>query len=60
MDIDFEKEIIDLSERLCQKSSKKHESPKVGHNYKAIVELNKEDYLLISFKGLSGMGLLMT
>jgi len=50
MDIDLEKEIMDLSERLLEKSSSKSQTVKKGQNVKAIVELNKEDYLIVSFK----------
>lgn len=62
MDIDFEKEILDLSEKLFDKQSsdKATGTVKVGHQYKATVELNKEDYLLISFKqSKSSIGFLM-
>jgi len=49
LDIDFEKELLDLSERLA---SEKASSSliKVGAQYKVTVELNKDDYLLVSFK----------
>lgn len=50
MDIDFEKEIVDLSERLVEKKSGKSQKIKKGQTLKAIVELNKEEYLIISFK----------
>jgi ribosomal protein S1 len=51
LDMDFEKEILDLSERLAEKGSEKNPGTvKVGHQYRATVELNKEDYLLLSFK----------
>lgn len=51
MDIDPEKEIMDLSQRLAVKAeSKKSKKLSVGSIQKAIVELNKEDYLIISFK----------
>ncbi len=50
MDIDLEKEIMDLSERLVDKHSSKSQPVKEGQTAKAIVELNKEDYLIVSFK----------
>lgn len=52
MDIDFEKEIVDLSEKIAEKSSKKaKEQPiKKGSQQKAVVELNKEHYLIVSYK----------
>jgi len=51
MDIDFEKEIVDLSERLAD-SEKSKSSAKINANsvQNAVVELNKEDYLIVSFK----------
>jgi hypothetical protein len=49
LDIDYEKELLDLSEKLADTSSKSIQI-KEGHQYKAVVELNKDDYLLISFK----------
>lgn len=58
LDIDFEKEILDLSEKLAEKKTEGKVagsgSVKVAHQYRAIVELNKEDYLLISFKQSKG------
>lgn len=55
LDIDFEKEILDLSEKLAEKSDAKTAGTvKVAHQYRAVVELNKEDYLLISFKQSKG------
>lgn len=60
MDIDFEKEILDLSERLAEKQSASSAQVKVGSQYKVVVELNKEEYLLVSFKqSKSSIGLLM-
>lgn len=61
LDIDFEKEILDLSEKLADKAmSANPSSIKVGHQYKVVVELNKEDYLLVSFKqSKTSIGLLM-
>lgn len=50
MDIDLEKEIMDLSERLVEKHSSKSQPVKEGQTVKAIVELNKEDYLIVTFK----------
>ena len=54
LDIDSEKKIVDLSERLYsaeeskQKKAKKGEE---GNSYqKAVVELNKEQYLVVSLK----------
>lgn len=60
LDLDFEKEILDLSERLGEKQAGHAVTIKVGHQYKAVVELNKEDYLLVSFKqSKTSIGLLM-
>ncbi len=50
MDIDPEKEIIDLSEKLVDKASSKPNNPKKQQIVKAVVELNKEDYLIASIK----------
>jgi ribosomal protein S1 len=59
MDIDFEKEILDLSERLAE-TKPAPAQVKVGHQYRVTVELNKEDYLLVSFKqSKTCIGLLM-
>lgn len=49
LDIDFEKELLDLSERLAAEKVSSTQL-KVGAQYKATVELNKDDYLLVSFK----------
>lgn len=51
MDIDFEKEIIDLSEKIAD-SEKSKQAAKINPNstQTATVELNKEDYLIVSFK----------
>lgn len=60
LDIDFEKEILDLSERLAE-AKPAPAQVKVGHQYRVTVELNKEDYLLVSFKqSRTCIGLLMT
>lgn len=59
LDIDFEKEILDLSEKLAEKTTS-NQTIKVGNQYKVTVELNKEDYLLVSFKqSKQSIGLLM-
>lgn len=59
LDIDFEKEILDLSEKLSEKTTS-NQTIKVGNQYKVTVELNKEDYLLVSFKqSKQSIGLLM-
>jgi len=50
MDIDLEKDIVDLSEKLAEKSGSKSTQIKEGQTLKAVVELNKEDYLIVSFK----------
>lgn len=50
MDIDFEKNIIDLSERLAVHNPKAAGSIKAYTDLKAIVELSKEDYLIVSLK----------
>lgn len=49
LDIDFEKELLDLSERLASEKISASKV-KVGANFKVTVELNKDDYLLVSFK----------
>jgi hypothetical protein len=49
LDIDFEKELLDLSERLASEKPSATKI-KVGANFKVSVELNKDDYLLVSFK----------
>lgn len=49
LDIDFEKELLDLSERLAAEKVSSTQL-KVGAQYKVTVELNKDDYLLVSFK----------
>lgn len=49
LDIDFEKELLDLSERLASEKASSTQL-KVGSQYKVTVELNKDDYLLVSFK----------
>ena len=46
LDIDMSKMIVDLSERLAE--SKEKEAPQ--GNQKAVVELNKEQYLIVTFK----------
>lgn len=59
LDIDFEKEILDLSEKLAEKTTS-NQTIKVGNQYKVTVELNKEDYLLVSFKqSKQSIGILM-
>ena len=59
LDIDFEKEILDLSEKLSEKTTS-NQTIKIGNQYKVTVELNKEDYLLVSFKqSKQSIGLLM-
>ena len=59
LDIDFEKEILDLSEKLAEKTTS-NQTIKIGNQYKVTVELNKEDYLLVSFKqSKQSIGLLM-
>ena len=59
LDIDFEKEILDLSEKLSEKTTS-NQTIKVGNQYKVTVELNKEDYLLVSFKqSKQSIGILM-
>lgn len=56
LDIDFEKRIVDLSERLStsgdQEESKTAKKAKKGDQsfQKAVVELNKEKYLVVSLK----------
>ena len=53
LDMDFEKELLDLSERLVDSSKGGvgvAAQIKAGHQYRVIVELNKDDYLLVSFK----------
>jgi hypothetical protein len=47
LDIDTAKMIVDLSERLTESKSSKELS---SGSHKAIVELNKEQYLIVSFK----------
>ena len=62
MDIDFEKEIVDLSEKIAEKTSKKSKDQQIkkGTQQKAVVELNKEHYLIISYKSNpSQFGLVM-
>jgi predicted RNA-binding protein with RPS1 domain len=49
MDMDFEKELLDLSEKLAE-PTKQAAQIKAGHQYRAVVELNKDDYMIISFK----------
>ena len=49
LDIDPVKNIADLSEKLLCVKTKDHEV-KVGKTYKALVELNKESYLILSIK----------
>jgi len=54
LDIDFEKKIVDLSERLqgfeeVKKKSEKKDG-QAGGFQKAVVELNKEQYLVLSLK----------
>ena len=53
LDIDFEKKIVDLSERLTvneeSKQAKKKDAQQGGFQ-KAVVELNKEQYLVVSLK----------
>ena len=68
MDMDFEKEIIDLSHKMAKLTGGKMAAKvstaaplKNGQQYRARVELNKEDYLLISFKSHPNqLGLVMT
>ena len=48
LDIDTAKMIVDLSERLAEASKPARELSQGDH--KAIVELNKEQYLILSFK----------
>ena len=53
MDIDFDKKIVDLSERLAtkdQEETKQAKSAKQTTLQKAVVELNKEQYLVVSLK----------
>ena len=50
MDIDTDKKIVDLSERLTSSSEKTEDKKSKKEYQKAIVELNKEEYLVISFK----------
>ena len=56
LDIDFEKRIVDLSERLAtpvdEEESKQSKKAKHGdHSFqKSVVELNKEKYLVVSLK----------
>ena len=60
MDLDFEKEILDLSEKLAE-TKPSASQVKVGHQYRAVIELNKEDCLLVSFKQSKNfIGMLMT
>jgi hypothetical protein len=49
MDIDFEKNIVDLSEKLTtyQQSGT---TIKQDQQHKVTVELSKEEYLVVSFK----------
>ena len=49
LDIDTGKKIADLSERLAETKSSKDKEIKDG-DQKAIVELNKEQYLIVTFK----------
>lgn len=59
LDIDFEKELLDLSERLASEKASSTKV-KVGATYKVTVELNKDDYLLVSFKqNKQSIGVLM-
>ena len=63
MDIDFEKEILDLSERIAEKSSKKAKDSKIskGSQQRVVIELNKEHYLIVSYKSNPHkFGLVMT
>ena len=57
LDIDNEKRIVDLSERLytveeskVSKKSRKEEAASSKGYQKAVVELNKESYLVVTLK----------
>jgi predicted RNA-binding protein (virulence factor B family) len=50
LDIDAAKMIVDLSERLAESKASKDSSKDLKKNHKAIVELNKEQYLILTFK----------
>jgi predicted RNA-binding protein with RPS1 domain len=57
--MDFEKELLDLSEKLAE-PAKQPAQIKSGHQYRVIVELNKDDYVLVSFKqNRQAIGLIM-
>ena len=47
MDVDYEKKIIDLSERLLELKQEKSKSQET----KAFVELTKDSYMIVSMKG---------
>ena len=47
LDVDPEKRIVDLSEKAFKNTEK---SIKNVHSYKGIVELNKDNYLIVSIK----------
>ena len=55
LDIDHQKKIADLGERVCTGSSKEKKQKKFEkqHTYKATVELNKDSYLVLSIPKLN-------
>lgn len=57
MDIDFEKNIADLSEKI--KVSESKTELKKGQSFKAQVELSKEDYIIASLKGHKTLAICM-
>lgn len=48
LDVDNDKQMLDLSERLC--SVDKNDKSKLKENSKAIVEVIKENYMIVSLK----------
>lgn len=48
LDVDNDKQMLDLSERLC--SVDKKDKSKLKENSKAIVEVIKENYMIVSLK----------
>lgn len=54
LDIDTGKMIADLSERLADPSAKAPKDLSTDKPHKAIVELNKEQYLIVTFKKARG------
>lgn len=54
LDVDYEKKIIDLSERLLELKQEKSNSKTFGNKSqetKAFVELTKDSYMIVSMKG---------